>query len=338
MVTADAWSFRCSACGRCCNSSPQLSVPELFRHQHIFVGSLAIRRVRRLQPGERHFGITADAGDCAASSELAERLLHRTEESTRGGYDFLLTMQGFDSPSSTRCPALGEARGCTIHRDRKPATCSAVPLEALAPDRLQRLVLAGRRSSGDLPGSECIVSGERRGFSVVTRGAAVTDAAMREALARRRADLTAEKRWWGDAVFGILRKELFDDAAAAGRIPFDGFLALAAAPVLMVLAEVSESCRGRCLEYLDAQAGLIEARIAGAELRSGHAGPEIRQLHAFLRTGDALRRALRASPARRGTAHAAGIEAWLGLDLTGNPQPPSPRREENGEEPTYGLQ
>lgn len=39
-------SFHCSACGRCCNSPPQLTRAELFRHQDRFVGAIGLRRVR----------------------------------------------------------------------------------------------------------------------------------------------------------------------------------------------------------------------------------------------------------------------------------------------------
>ncbi len=36
--------FSCSACGRCCNSPPLLSLAELLRFEHIFVGALTLRR------------------------------------------------------------------------------------------------------------------------------------------------------------------------------------------------------------------------------------------------------------------------------------------------------
>jgi hypothetical protein len=41
----DTWSFHCSACGKCCNSPPPMSVPELFYHQRRFIGCLTVRRV-----------------------------------------------------------------------------------------------------------------------------------------------------------------------------------------------------------------------------------------------------------------------------------------------------
>jgi hypothetical protein len=74
----DAWSFRCSACGKCCNSPPEMSVPELFHHQHRFVGCLAVRRLPRVSPGDRLAGEgAATAADARAYALLADALWHR---------------------------------------------------------------------------------------------------------------------------------------------------------------------------------------------------------------------------------------------------------------------
>ena len=329
--TVDTWSFHCSACGRCCNSPPQMSLPELFRHQHLFVGSLAIRRVMRLQPGERVGGITAAAEDCAAVSELAERLLHRAEHRPTTKYDFLLATQGFDYPSANHCPALGADRQCVIHHVQKPATCSVVPLEALVPDRLQHLVLAGRGLAGEHLGTDCIIASERSGFTVATRQFAVVDARMRQALSLRRADLAADKHWWGNSVFRMLQQDLFADPVAVKRIPFDGFFTISLVPALMVLADVSDRCRWRCIEYLDAQVALIEEKIRQALARKvPDDRPITGQLRAFAQAGQALCRALRGAPAlgARRLASAAEIETWLGLSVSPVQHNSSPLRTE----------
>ena len=313
---ADVWSLHCSACGKCCNSAPQMSVPELFYHQDLFIGSLSIRRVRRVLPGEQLGGGIVDEDSFAASSQLSTRLLHRVDPAARARYDILLATQGFDYPSLKSCPALGADRLCMIQRDHKPVTCSVVPLEALVPDRSQHLVLAGRCSAGEHLGTDCISAGERPGFTTVTRDFAVADAGTRQALDQRRNDLAAEKRWWGDAVFRMLQKDLFADPVALGRIPFDGFLTIAPTPLLMVLAQVSERCRLRCLEYLDAQDLLIAKKIRQALVRKRSVDREItNQLRAFAQSGRALRQALRDAPdlgAGR-SADVADLEAWLGL-------------------------
>jgi len=137
------------------------------------------------------------------------------------------------------------------------------------------------------------------------------------ALARRRRDLADEKRRWGDAVFGMLRAELFASPSALSRVPVSGFLVMAIAPVLMVLAAVSPRCRLRCIEYIDAQIVLIEERLRLAVVarRPGHAAG-IAQLQAFARTNRALRAALEHAPPRASARTAADgreTEAWMGL-------------------------
>jgi len=192
-----------------------------------------------------------------------------------------------------------------------------VPLDALVPDRLQHVVLAERRAEASYFGAECIAAGVSPWRTTLVHGLAVVDAAAAEALARRRRDLADEKRWWGDAVFGVLRGELFASPAALARVPVGGFLVLTIAPVLVVLSAVSPRCRQRCLEYLDAQIALIEERIrlavAGRRLadRSGTA-----QLRAFARADVALKAALEEAPPvaqPRTAGESRDIETWMGL-------------------------
>ena len=47
----NAFSFWCSACGKCCNSPPAMSLRELFRQRELF-GCIAISRVTRLPVGD----------------------------------------------------------------------------------------------------------------------------------------------------------------------------------------------------------------------------------------------------------------------------------------------
>jgi Fe-S-cluster containining protein len=318
----DTWSFRCSACGKCCNSAPEMSLPELLHHQHRFVGSLAIRRVPRPRLGDRlgtgPLAPRASDADCRAVSDLADALLHRLPGGPQAD-DVLLATQAFSPHASDPCPALGVDMRCTIHDDRKPVQCSVVPLDALVPDRLQHVVLADRRTEASYLGADCIVPGTGPGspLTPLVRRLAVVDAAACEALAHRRRDLVDEKRWWGNAVFGVLRGELFANPAALARVPVGGFLVLAIAPVLVVLSAVSPRCRQRCLEYLDAQTALIDerVRIAVASKRLADR-PGTAQLRAFARANVALNAALeKASPeARSCTAgESRAIEAWMGL-------------------------
>jgi Fe-S-cluster containining protein len=291
----DIWSFHCSACGKCCNSPPQLSVPELFHHQHRFIGCLAIRRVFR--PGGTEI-------DTRAFSELADALLHRLPDSAGGGNVQLVTQaHAVTMADEERCPALGDDMRCEIHDTGKPAACSVVPFDALVPDRMQHLVLSERRREASYLGADCIVPGTRPGFARVTRRLAVVDPTFADALARRRRDLLIDRRMWGDAVFRMLLPDLFHNPAALARVPPGGFLVMDLAPVLIVLAQASARSRARCLAYLEAQAALIEDRLGTL--------PGSAQAHAFLETNRLLQGAFERTPAPLGRAE--DIEAWMGL-------------------------
>ena len=254
-------------------------MPELFHHQHRFLGRLAVRRVRRLGPS------------VSASAECAPPDAPR---------DLLLVTHAWHDERLGRCPALASDGRCSIHTAGKPLVCSLAPLDALLPDAWQRVVLAARTREAAFLGADCIAAGERPGFVPLVRRLHVIEPEAQALLARRRAELVLEKRHWGTGVFRLLVPELFAKPEMLAKIPPDGYLSLSVAPVLMVLADISEACRKRCIEYLEAQLAL--ARTLGAEhVVRGH---------------DGLRDAL----AQRGTRDtldrdtAAATEAWLGLE------------------------
>jgi Fe-S-cluster containining protein len=258
-LTAETFSFKCTACGKCCNSAPLTSLPELFHHESLFVGCLAIRRVKRYKPGQAlvasgiHYPLSeTDAGEMSA---LVESLYFDPGI----GYDLAIQTQALDYESLNRCPALGEDNRCTIHDNRKPATCSMVPFDALFPDRLQHLVLASR----DL-GENCIVEGHAQEADVVIKDRQITSEEYRLALAQRRSDLLAEKQGWGDAVFALLRPALMAEPNLLQKIPVDGFLTLSIVPLLAVIGGVSERWRERTLQYVDSQINLIDLKTSQA--------------------------------------------------------------------------
>ncbi|MET3619358.1 hypothetical protein ABIC49_000965 [Burkholderia ambifaria] len=49
----DDYRLACNACGRCCNSAPTLSLRELFRHRHCFVGALTVPTATPATPATR---------------------------------------------------------------------------------------------------------------------------------------------------------------------------------------------------------------------------------------------------------------------------------------------
>jgi len=312
MVVA-SYAFRCNACGKCCNTPPQLTVPELFRFESRFIGVLALRRQRRpsigtlLADGSR---LTTD--DAEAGARLAEQLLFSAD----GVDEVAIGVQGLDYPSRGRCPALGDDLRCTLHGVGKPATCGSVPLDALQPDRLQRAVLASRINEAGFLAADCLVAGERPAYAPLVRGASVLDDEYRESLQRQRTALAAEKDYWGRDVYRLLHGELFASAERLRRVPSAGVLAIAPVPLLLVLAGVSERCRQRCLSFIAAQLDLIGRSIAAALARKrAEDKPVTQQLRGFAQAYAALRDTLRHPPARYSAdpARAAAIEHWLSL-------------------------
>lgn len=267
-ASIDAVSFNCSVCGKCCNTAPLMSLPELFYHENLFVGSLGIRRLKRHKTGEVF--ITANAAhpvslaDAQLLADLAEsQLFNLGAEENRCGYDFSIMTQAMDYESLNQCPALGTDHHCAIHNDRKPAVCSMVPFDSLYPDSLQNIVLLSRQF-----GENCIVAGHHDGYQVVVKDRQVESGQYYNALRKRRDDLRLEKQWWGNAVFALLKNERFVNPIEIAKIPMDnGLLLLSIIPVLMVLAGVSDKCRARCLQYIDSQINLIDSKIE--KIRSG---------------------------------------------------------------------
>ncbi|WNC93710.1 hypothetical protein RI103_23275 [Paraburkholderia sp. FT54] len=261
----NAFSFACTACGKCCNSPPAMSLPELFGHRDRFIGCLAIGRVPRRRLGERvrvgRHETVLDETDIAAFDSIADTLLYRA------GDTFSIMTQGYDYPSLARCPALADDGRCAIHLSGKPVTCEVVPLDPLVPDKLQHLVLAGRNQSAAYLGADCIQEGQPPDATLIIAAGEIKDANARDALARRRRSLEREREVWGRAVFESLRKDLFDSPAALARIPQGGFLTISIVPALLVVASTSARCRQLCLDYIDSQLALIDRSIEQALLR-----------------------------------------------------------------------
>lgn len=283
------WSLACTGCGKCCNSAPQMSVPELFHHQLRFIGCLALRRVRWAAP------------TAPEAIELAARILHPFPNSSD---HLLLATHAYDDGVSGRCPALSRDGACSIHADRKPALCSAVPLEPLLPDSQQSLVLAKRARDAVFLGANCLQPGKSAG-SIPLLGAFAPSAQSRAALEQRRGDLAHDKRLWGDAVYRTLPAELF----SAERVPANALLTLSIVPVVAALARLSEALRLRCCQYLVAQGALIERTF---EVLPATAVQARRELYAFTKSGAALLKGLERARVGASLAAAADVEELLG--------------------------
>jgi len=315
----DTWLLACNACGRCCNSAPTLSLRELFRHRHRFVGALTIRRVPKRRIGEpwraggREYALDAD--DVAAADALAERLFHRSGGA--GAEWIALTLQGYDYPSLGRCAALADDGRCSVHAD-KPSICGAVPLDPMLPDRLQSRVLAARRDDAAWLGANCIVEAGASHAAIassfpiplVTAG----QVADRAALDVHRDALVFERAVWRDAVFASWVGGGQDVHRALSRVAPGGYLTVSIVPVLMAVASVSAHCHALCMAFIDAQRALIGTNIDAALARR-HADdrPATRELRGFAQAFERARHALVALPAPAAGMRedAPRIDAWL---------------------------
>jgi len=289
-----------------------MALPELFYHQHRFIGALSLRRQRNLSAASRIGPCLPSIDEVREHDVLAGQIMYPLP-----GRDENLVMltQAIASPVLNRCPALQSDGLCQIHFERKPATCSVVPFEPLLPDRLQHAVLATRSQGGaEYLGADCIVPGTQTGFELQTRDHAIVAPAAAQALAVRRHDIAQDKRWWGVAVFAELQREIFSQPGGLARIPTQGATSLPLAPVLLRLATVSNACRQRCQNYVGAQSALIAREIAAALARKN---PNERAWTAQLRqmsgTLEKLHTAL-LNTAPVPHSEAAAIEHWLGIE------------------------
>jgi len=317
-------SFHCSACGACCNSAPQLSLPELFYHQERFIGCLALRRIERPPLGQAWtlaLGRPVDAGDDEAFGALARELLEPVQGPS-GPELVQLSVQAFDDPSRGLCPALASDKRCSLESERKPSHCRAVPLEPLLPDSLQRAVLADREREAAYLGAHCIRRGTQPGFLPLVEERRVVDRTAVAALLARRRELAEDRRFWGSTVFGLLRAELFDHPERVGRLPVGGYFSMSLAPALAVIASASPRCRVRTVVFLNAQIELMAENLGkGSKL----AGRPRAELEGLLRASLALRSVLQSGRANDGAMPAApAVEAWLGLADAAAPVPGEP--------------
>ncbi|HTZ70592.1 MAG TPA: hypothetical protein VMB71_08080 [Acetobacteraceae bacterium] len=294
---AALFSFRCSACGKCCNSPPRMSLPEIFRFQRIFVGCLAVYR----------FTGAPTADTIALRDRLMFRVPHATGRVTHVG----LLVQGYDY-EGVSCPALRDDGRCALHEDGKPSMCEAVPLDPLVADGSQPPTLAQRRLDAAYFAADCIVAGTAPDFPVLTDGAGIIDAAFAASLNRHRASLAEDKRQWGNGVFRILAPALFPDSASLQRIPENGFMSLPLVPALAIIAGASDRCRARCVEFIDAQSARVEAIIRSAVTRGRVADrPMTRRLRGWSASYRDLRAALVAPAAS--AREDRDMERWLGV-------------------------
>jgi hypothetical protein len=179
-----------------------------------------------------------------------------------------------------------------------------------------------RRAAGGLEyiGADCIaadVNAEVQsddGFRPLTRRTVLVDPLASEVLETHRHELAADKYFWGNAVFTELRRDVLDQPGGLARIPASGALNLPLAPVITRLANVSNACRKRCVEYLDAQLALMQDSVQQALQRKLPADRAFTaQLRNFIAIATHLLQGLQRQQLTSRAANAEDIERWLGI-------------------------
>jgi hypothetical protein len=285
-----------------------MALPELFHHQARFVGCLSLRRV---PVASLSLGSDA-AGELDAFLPRHAQRIGR--DAARAEYVWL-TAQAYDDPGVARCPALGEDKRCRVQDDQKPLACRAVPLEPTLPDSLQLSVLEERARDAAFMGADCIrpVAGSpadaKQHLPVVVEGQRVVDAEAQRALELRRRALRSDKAHWGNRVFALLQRDVFEHPERVAALPEQGYLCLSLAPVLSVVSSLSNALTRRVVQYLNAQIELIAVTV-GPPVREPTQAQ--RELGGMLRANLALRSKLRAArPLPQSEPGASEVEAWL---------------------------
>lgn len=158
--------FACTACGKCCTESPEMTVLEAVRLGDVFVPALVYRLTSlpkddneaafaSLSP-HRHFR-GMDGRELVARLRESSAVKSAGAVVSEAGWDHHVSITARPWTYATLwCTALdAEHRRCTIH-ERRPHTCRTVPIRYDVPAGL--LVRAFRGVLGDGQGFECDVS------------------------------------------------------------------------------------------------------------------------------------------------------------------------------------
>lgn len=306
-----AYGFECSACGKCCNSPPLVTIPELFKHQHRFFGNLALRTVYT-PPSQTAWPALDTRPDPNAPTEaLIQRMLYPVAGSIR--LYAALQGQAFGFPSQPRCSELLADGKCAIHGQGKPTVCSIVPLDALEPDHRQSDVLASRLDEAVFLGAECISREPPSSPRAVARGAHLVNEPLRLALSHHRRALELEKHYWGNRVFAFLGSG--PNAIDWHALPPGSWMEVAITPVLATVAELSPNCRLRTIEYAHSQILLGEKLAHAAEARRSVVDfTALQRLRGYVQALSQLKRVMlsRKPPFNGDVALSLEAERWLG--------------------------
>ena len=311
MSSATDIDFHCHACGRCCNSAPQLTLAEVFRWETRFIGAIRLKTRQAWRPGQ-DLGTTPRASRVLAQDDIDAdaQLSHTLAFPLPAGRRLQLSLTGIDYPSLARCPQLQADGLCALHREGKPVMCATVPLDPWLPDRLQDVVLHRRSAGGpeDL-GADCLrvhqdTHSRPVEFQPLWRDGQIADQRYGSQLSLQRDALAKDRQLWGAALFAQLQRD-----TPLSALPLDREILLPMAPLLIHLAGRSEPCRARIRRFLASQITLMEQTIAAAIARRQAADrPFTEQLRQHLASSSRLAEVLALKP---DTAH---VDAGIAMD------------------------
>lgn len=138
-------NFLCTACGKCCDSQPQ--VKEMYSLLDVFVMEASlICQPTTVPVAFRRRHTQADAAMGQMVAKRAVELGGLKAQSMGGvfgyGTELVVTLSGhaMGYPHKRRCPALNSDNKCGIY-DRRPATCRYIPGQHLVPGNQQHLAV-----------------------------------------------------------------------------------------------------------------------------------------------------------------------------------------------------
>jgi Fe-S-cluster containining protein len=235
--------FACTACGKCCNDTPMMSVVEAFELADVFL-----------------------AGPVLRFSPLREDIFHTGHPVLEDGDSrFPVYVELHCKPiawtrHNGRCPVLRGDNRCGIY-DRRPGVCRFVPFDLhLRPDLVSRAPIAGEELARRL-GFECDWS-ERAPVVVAPEG--VVDASYRADYESARRDVTKSH-----ALIRFIPSEVVVGALQAAKRNSRGGKPVGDVPVFFPVLVAAAVAAGffdtdRAREILEAQVGVADALEAAA--------------------------------------------------------------------------
>jgi Fe-S-cluster containining protein len=181
------FNFSCLGCGKCCDSPPQLSVREMYKHLDDFVlhASILTQPVQVPSSLAKRIGPTkAFVGQMTSKRSFELGAITFRPQSIHGeGPEMLATVSGASLPFShiRRCTALQDDNKCGIY-DHRPNTCRYVPGQHLLDEDSQDVAFSIFRG---MHANDCDWSVSA---PLVVKAGCMTDANMTEAFKRAEAD------------------------------------------------------------------------------------------------------------------------------------------------------